>query len=380
MNPLNRATPLDEPLVLRSVLEHLLDGGHLSEIEAAALLAALMQPELAPAMAGALLTALRAKGVTASELRGFAARMRSLARRPELPALSDAVDIVGTGGDRSGSLNLSTGAALLVAACGVPVFKHGNRSISSRAGSADVLEALGLPLPLDEQAAGRCFAALGFTFLFAPYYHAATKSIAPVRAALGVRTVFNVLGPLSNPAAPPYLVIGAFDEPTAELMAEALHGSGMRRAFVVHGAEGWDEPTPVGEFTLFDVSASGVRRQRRSPADYGLRRCESSELTGGDAAHNAHELRRVLQGERDCAAHRDALLLGAALALEVTGHESAPRAALARATQALDSGAGRDLLARLARFGAEEAARRGNAADREATADREAAASQERPA
>src|ERR1039458_5293124 len=143
----------------------------------------------------------------AAELRGFARRMRALARRPELPPLPDAVDIVGTGGDRSGSLNLSTGAALLAAACGLPVFKHGNRSISSRAGSADGLHALGLPLPLDEAAAGRCFAALGFTFLFAPYYHAATKSIAQVRAALGVRTVFNILGPLSNPAAPPFLVV-----------------------------------------------------------------------------------------------------------------------------------------------------------------------------
>ena len=151
--------------------------------------------------------------------RSACARLRA---DPELPPLADAVDIVGTGGDRSGSLNLSTGAALLAAACGVPVFKHGNRSISSRAGSADVLEALGLPLPLDEEAAGRCFAELGFTFLFAPYYHAATKSIAPVRAALGVRTVFNVLGPLSNPAAPPFLVLGAFDASTAELMAQAL--------------------------------------------------------------------------------------------------------------------------------------------------------------
>ena len=149
---------------------------------------------------------------------------------PSCRRLPGAVDIVGTGGDRSGSLNLSTGAALLAAACGVPVFKHGNRSLSSRAGSADVLEALGLPLPLDEQAAGRCFAALNFTFLFAPYYHAATRSIAPVRAALGVRTVFNILGPLSNPAEPPFLVIGAFDAATAELMAQALHGSRMSGA------------------------------------------------------------------------------------------------------------------------------------------------------
>src|SRR6202789_1374369 len=193
-----------------NTLDHLVQRRDLTEAEAAALLKSLTTGEVAPAMAGALLAALRMKGVTAAEVRGFAGAMRSLARKPALAAGLDAIDIVGTGGDASGSLNLSTGAALLAAACGLPVIKHGNRSISSRAGSADVLEALGLPLPLDEAAAGRCFEATGFTFLFAPYYHAATRAIAPVRSALGVRTVFNLLGPLSNPAAPPYLVIGAF--------------------------------------------------------------------------------------------------------------------------------------------------------------------------
>ena len=351
---------MTESPTARAMLDRLLDGVDMSEGEAAQLLSALTDPELAPALAGALLAALRAKGVTAAELRGFAQRLRALARRPELPRLPDAVDIVGTGGDRSGSLNLSTGAALLAAACGLPVFKHGNRSLSSRAGSADVLEALGLPVPLDEAAVGRCFSALQFTFLFAPYYHAATKSIAPVRAALGVRTVFNILGPLSNPAEPPFLVIGAFDAPTAELMAQALHGTHVQRAFVIHGAEGWDEPTPVGEFTLFDVTSSGVRREQRSPADYGLARCASSELAGADAAHNARELRRVLCGERlagnDAARdpHRDAVLLGAALALEVSGRESSPRIAMARAAQAIEAGLGAQLLARLARFAADE--------------------------
>jgi len=361
---------MSEALAARAALDRLLDGVSLSEADAAQLLGTLTDAQLAPAMAGALLAALRAKGVTADELRGFARRMRALARRPALPQLADAVDIVGTGGDRSGSLNLSTGSALLVAACGLPVFKHGNRSISSRAGSADVLEALGLPLPLDEQGAGRCFAALGFTFLFAPYYHAATRSIAPVRAALGVRTVFNLLGPLSNPAEPPYMIVGAFDAATAELLAQALHGTHIKRAFVIHGAEGWDEPTPVGEFTLFDVSAAGVRREQRSPAAYGLATCASHELAGADAAHNARELRRVLSGEPPamraghaaerapgCDPHRDALLLGAALALEVSGHEPTPQSAIARAAAAIDSGAARALLARLERFGADESRR-----------------------
>jgi len=222
-----------------------------------------------------------------------------------------------------------------------------------------VLEALGLPLPLDEAAAGRCFAATGFTFLFAPYYHAATRGIAPVRAALGVRTVFNILGPLSNPAAPPYLVLGAFDLATAKLMAHAALGSGIKRAFVIHGAEGWDEPTPIGPFTLFDVGAGGVRIEQRTPADYGLAPCAPGELAGADAAHNARELRRVLAGERHGAhdAHRDALLLGAALALEVTGRASAPRAALAQAAAAIDEGAALALLMGLERFGRDEARR-----------------------
>jgi anthranilate phosphoribosyltransferase len=347
---------MSEPLVLRTVLEQLLEGEHLEESKAAALMQALTAAEVAPALAGALLAALRAKGVTAAELRGFAASLRALARRPELPALAEAVDIVGTGGDRSGSLNLSTGAALLAAACGLPVVKHGNRSISSRAGSADVLEALGLALPLDEAAAGRCFAALGFTFLFAPYYHAATRAIAPVRSALGVRTVFNLLGPLSNPAAPPYLVIGTFSAASAELVAQALAGSGVRRAFVIHGAEGWDEPTPIGPFTLFDVAGAAVRHEQRTPADYGLSLCSASALRGGDAVYNAAELRSALEG-RGSPAHRDALLLGAALALEVTGREAAPRAAIARAAAALESGAGTRLLASLERFVAEERAR-----------------------
>lgn len=338
---------------LRTTLDRLLDGHHLTQQEAADLLRALTAEDLPPALVGALLAALRANGVTADELRGFASGLRALARRPQLPQLPDAVDIVGTGGDRSGSLNLSTGASLLAAACGLPVIKHGNRSISSRAGSADVLQALGLPLPLNEAAAGRCFATLGFTFLFAPFYHTATRSIAPIRAALGVRTVFNILGPLSNPAAPPFLVVGAFNAVTAQLMANALMGSGIRRAFVIHGAQGWDEPTPIGEFTLFDVGPDAVRSEVRTPQDYGLPLCTPEDLAGADAAYNARELIRALSDTRP-SAHRDALLLGAALALEVTGRERLPRAAVARAAQAIDSGAARSLLTRLQQFGADE--------------------------
>ncbi|HEX4050779.1 MAG TPA: anthranilate phosphoribosyltransferase [Steroidobacteraceae bacterium] len=344
------AQRFDTDAALSALLEGLLERRDLSEGEAVEMLTALTRPQVSPAMAAALLVALRAKGVTAPELRGFARGLRAQARRPALVSTAGAVDIVGTGGDRSGSFNLSTGAALLAAACGVPIIKHGNRSVSSRAGSADVLQTLGLPMPLDEAAAGHCFAALNFTFLFAPFYHSATRHIGPVRAALGVRTVFNVLGPLSNPAAPPFLVVGAYRLDVAELMAQALAGSGVERAFVIHGAEGWDEPTPVGPFTLFDVTAAGVRQEQRTPGDYGLACCDAAELAGGDAEHNARELARVLRGESR-GAHRDALLLGAALALEVSGRESTMRAGVLRAAQAIDSGAAAALLERLQQFG-----------------------------
>jgi anthranilate phosphoribosyltransferase len=336
---------------LRGWFEALLDKRSLTAGEAGQLLVALTDPDVPPALAGGLLAAIRAKGVVPEELRGFALGMRSLARRPAIPeaSVAGAVDIVGTGGDKSGSFNLSTGASLLAAAAGIPVIKHGNRSVSSKAGSADVLEALGLPLPLDEARAAACLAATGFTFLFAPHYHPAMKAIAPVRAALGVRTIFNILGPLTNPAAPPFHVIGAYNEATARLMAQALAGMPLGRAFVIHGAAGWDEPSPLGPFLLLDVRQGEVRESRRTPGDYGIAVCQEEQLLGGDAAFNAAALTRVLRGE-DQGPHRDALLLGAALALEVTGRAEGPRDAIAMARAAIDDGRASSQLARLAAF------------------------------
>jgi anthranilate phosphoribosyltransferase len=330
-------------------LQRLLDRQNLAESEAAALLEDLAAERIPAALAGGLLIALRNKGEVPAEIRGFATAMRGLARRPAIPAGTGLVDLVGTGGDGSHSLNLSTGSALLAAACGLRVAKHGNRSISSRSGSADILAALGLALPLDEAAAGRCLEQTGFTFLFAPYYHPAMKAIAPVRAALGVRTVFNILGPLTNPAAPDFLVIGAYSEPMAELMADALAGMPIERAFVVHGACGWDEATPIGPFVCFEVRAGRVTRSLRDPADVGLARCEAAALRGGDAAENARRLRDALAGQ-DTAAHRDALLLGAALALEVTGTAAGLAEGVEQARAAIAGGAARALLERLAAF------------------------------
>jgi len=336
---------------LKSLLERLVSGDGLTETEAFDLMVTLTDSAVPPAQAGGLLTALRAKGVTADEVRGFARGMRSLAHRPSLPEVGPTIDLVGTGGDGSHTFNLSTGAALLAVAAGARVVKHGNRSVSSRSGSADLLEALGLPIPLTETAAAECLSATGFTFLFAPHYHPAMKAIAPVRAALGIRTVFNLLGPLTNPAEPPFHVIGAYSLDAAKLMADTLAGLPIGRAFVVHGEPGWDEPTPVGPFVLHDVRPGHVVTSTRSAADYGLPSCTPDALRGGDGVHNAAALKAVFDG-RDRGPHRDALVMSAALALEVMGRVDGPQAGARQVEAVIDSGAAADLLHRLATFGA----------------------------
>lgn len=327
------------------LLNRLLDGEALTEADAAALMHAMAGGDMDPALGGAFLAGLRAKGETADEIRGFATAMRELAVRPAIPDGAPTVDTVGTGGDGSGSLNLSTGTGLLAAAAGARVVKHGNRSISSKSGSADMLECLGMPLPLAADASVTALEALGFTFLFAPAFHPAMKAIMPVRGALGVRTVFNLLGPLTNPAAPPYQLIGAFSPEAAKLMAETLAGMPIERAFVVHGEPGWDEATPAGEFLLYDVRPGTVSELSRTPEDYGVTRCAPADLAGGDAAHNARELRRVFEGD-DLGAHRDALLMGTSLVLEVMGAASDAKDGVAQAADTIDSGRAADFLER----------------------------------
>ncbi len=334
------------------MLDLLVQRRDLAESEAAELLISLTMPELAPAMAGALLAALRAKSVTAAEVRGFAGAMRSLARKTELPPGLDAIDIVGTGGDSSGSLNLSTGAALLAAACGLPVVKHGNRSVSSRSGSADLIEQLGFRLPLDASQAAQCFASTGFTFLFAPYFHPAMKALAPIRAALGIRTVFNLLGPLTNPAAPRFRLIGAYDAATAELMAGTLAGMDIERAWVVHGAAGWDEATPIGPFLAFDVTRDAIRRCEIDPREYGLAPCRPGELAGGDAAANLAALLEVFAG-RDRGPHLAALTLQCGLALYIAGRADSIQAGIDLARTTVDSGRAQQWLGQLRQFARE---------------------------
>jgi anthranilate phosphoribosyltransferase len=341
---------------LRDMLERLLQCSPLDEDEAVELLRMLVDGDTPPAVVAALLAALRAKGVSVCELRGLVTALRAMARRPELPPHGPLIDIVGTGGDASGSLNLSTGAALLVAAMGGEVVKHGTASVSSRSGSADVMRALGVPLPLDEQASGECLASTGFTFLFAPHYHPALKAVMPIRQLLGVRTVFNILGPLLNPAAPAYCLIGAYSLQVAQLMAQTLAGLPIERAYVVYGEPGWDEATPVGPFMVFDVHRGCVSYRRRSASEFGLPPCSAQELAGADPAHNAASLRAVLSGQEQ-GAHRDALVLQAALVWELTGRATAPRVAAAAAQECLDCGGGQVLLDKLEAFAARRRAR-----------------------
>jgi len=331
----------------KDLLEHLLQGEAITEAQAGDLMRLLAEGSMEPAQAGAMLAALRSKGETADELRGFANAMRELAQPFTCDPKLQAADSVGTGGDASGSFNISTGTALLAAACGVPMVKHGNRSVSSKSGSADVLEALGVKLPSDPHIAADCLTHTNFTFLFAQVFHPAMKEIAPIRAAMGVRTVFNILGPLTNPAKPPFNLIGAYSIPVAKLMAASLSGMPhVKRAFVVHGEPGWDEATPAGRFQLFDVAAGRVHQELRDPRDVGIQRCKPEDLAGGDAEYNAQALEAVLNGH-DRGPHRDALVLGAGLILEVTGRAVSFKEGVSFAANAISDGASARLLKQL---------------------------------
>ncbi|CAN5183930.1 anthranilate phosphoribosyltransferase [soil metagenome] len=336
-------------MTAHGMLERLLAREELDERRAAELLVILSDPNLAPALAGALLAALRARGETPAEIRGFAKAMRARAVRPALPAEVACIDIGGTGGDDSGSLNLSTGAALVTAACGVPVAKQVHRAVSSRSGSADVVEAMGFG-PLDgDSTFAACLRECGIGFLPASAIHPILSGLAEVRAALRVRTIFDLLHPLANPVAPTHQVIGASSPEMAQLLAEALAGLPIERGFVVHGDPGWDEPTPAGPFLLFDVRPDRMQLEQRDPLSYGIARCSPESLAGGASEHNAARLAAVLEGD-DRGAHRDALLLGAALGLEVCGRGATMEEGLAMAAAAIDDGRAHALVRRLRRF------------------------------
>jgi anthranilate phosphoribosyltransferase len=329
-----------------TVLADLTRKDPIDERLAIALLDALTADATSDADKRALLLALSARseaGDRGEDLRALALQMRARALAVRAPA--GAVDTCGTGGDGSSSFNVSSAAALVAAAAGVPVVKHGNRAVSSRSGSADFYEALGLKLAGSPAEAEAQLEDTGFTFLFAPAFHPATRAIGPLRKALGRRTAFNLLGPLTNPAAPPFQLVGAATEAAGEALADALSGMPITRAFVVHGSPSWDEATPCGSFLRWDVRPGSVMKLQIDPLfSYGIPRCDPDALAGGDARENVALFSAFTAGVRG--GLRDAVLLNAALVLELA-RDLTPQQALAAATGALDSGSVRWLLSRL---------------------------------
>src|SRR5579864_4605647 len=280
-------------------LHAIVAGQHLSESEAESTMAVILEGSSTPPQIAAFLTALRMKGETAAELTGFARAMRRFAHPfvTGLPVHEPLLDTCGTGGDGPSTFNISTIAAFVVAAAGVRVAKHGNRSISSQCGSADVLETLGVRIDLSPAEAARAIREVGIAFLFAPAYHVATRHVQPVRRELKMRTVFNLLGPLANPAGASVQVVGTTSEHNAELIANALCGLRLHRGFVVHGRDGLDEVTTTTETIAFEISGGKVQRRTLAPEDFGLPRARLADLSGGLAGENCEIARRILAGE-----------------------------------------------------------------------------------
>ena len=299
---------------ITAAIDALVDGRRdLTAAEAAAAMEALMDGEATPAQAAAFLTALRLKGETGEEIVGLARAMRERALPFAVPAAERIVDVVGTGGDAPDTFNVSTAAAFVVAACGLPVAKHGNRAMSSACGSADVLEALGARIDLPPPAMARTMAEVGIGFLFAQLYHPAMKQVAPLRRELGFRTVFNILGPLTNPAHPTQMAVGVATPAIGERYAQVLGQLGVEHALVLHGQEGLDEVSPAGPTTAWELRAGAVQRYVVRPADFDIAPVPLTDVAGGDAAANAQAMRDVLSGGPGPIAGFVALNAGAAL-------------------------------------------------------------------
>ncbi len=327
---------------VRSALAAVIDGRVLTMDEARAAMGSVMDGEATPSQLAALLVALRMRGETVEELAGFAAAMRERVVQVDAPA--GAIDVVGTGGDGSGTFNISTTSALVVAAAGVPVAKHGNRAITSASGSADVLDALGVRIDHDAASAGEALRDSGFAFLFAPGFHPAMKHAGPTRREIGVRTAFNLLGPLTNPAGTTRQLLGVGDAGAAARIAEVARLLGTERTFVIHG-DGVDELPLDGSGVLYDVTPNGIERQIVDAAALGLRRTSTAKLAGGSAADNARITESVLRGEPG--ARRDVVLLNAGAALLVAGAVDSLEAGIDRAGLTIDAGLGSELLDRL---------------------------------
>jgi anthranilate phosphoribosyltransferase len=333
--------------VIQDVLTTLLDGRNLTRDEARAVMNEIMSGEATPAQIGGFLVALRLKGETADEIAGCAEGMRDHVV-PVRPRTGDLVDTAGTGGDGGKTFNISTAAALVAAAAGAHVAKHGNRSVSSQTGSADVLQELGFNLELAPGRIAESIDTLGFGFMFAPTHHPAMRHAAPVRRELAARTVFNVLGPLTNPAGARAQVVGVYSPTLVQTIAQVLARLGAHRAFVVHGAFGVDELSPAGSNLVCEVVDGFVREREIDPLDLGVPRCDPQELRGGNAAENAAAIRAVFQGANG--GRRSAILLNAAGAIAAGGHAADLREGLELAREALDSGAAASRLDELIAF------------------------------
>ena len=336
--------------MIQAAIHTVLEGRDLGRDEAREVMGEIMAGEATPAQIGGFLVALRAKGETADEIAGCAEAMRAHVL-PVHPTRTDVVDVVGTGGDGARTFNISTTAAIVAAAAGAAVAKHGNRAVSSVSGSADVLEALGFDLEQSPERVAESIDTLGFGFMFAPLHHPAMKHAAPVRRELGTRTIFNVLGPLTNPAGARAGVFGVYAADVARTVADALSVLDSRRAFVVHGAHGVDELSPAGPNLVFEVVEGAVHERMIDPVELGLARCDPAELSGGSPDENAQAARDVFAGGPG--AKRDAVVLNAAGAIAAAGHAHDLAEGLELAREAIDSGAATARLAELAAFSRE---------------------------
>ena len=320
---------------LKSIIGKVATGATLSREEAASAFDSMMSGEATPSQMGALVMALRVRGETVDEITGAVSVMRAKMLRVDAPA--DAIDIVGTGGDGSGSVNVSTCASFIVAGAGIPVAKHGNRALSSRSGAADVLAALGVKIDLRPDDVGRCIKEAGIGFMFAPAHHPAMKNVGPTRVELATRTIFNLLGPLSNPAGVKRQMVGVFSRQWVEPLAQVLKNLGSEAAWVVHGSDGLDEITLTGSTFVAALENGTIHTFEVSPDEADLPRCGHEGLKGGDAAANAIALMSVLDGMPS--PYRDVALLNAAAALMVAGRVKTLREGVAIGRESLDSGA-----------------------------------------
>lgn len=321
--------------MIKEAIAKVIKGNDLTEAEMVSVMNEVMTGGASPAQIGSFLTALRMKGETVDEITGAARVMREKATRIEAPA-GDVVDTCGTGGDEAMTFNISTASAFVAAGCGITVAKHGNRSVSSRSGSADVLKSLGVNIEAEVEKVEECLREAGIGFLFAPLLHGAMKHAAPVRREIGIRTLFNVLGPLTNPAGAKRQVMGVYDPDLTDILAKVLHNLGSVHAFVVHGDDGLDEITLSASTKVTELKDGGIRTYHIKPEDFGFERCTAIELKGGDPDVNAGIILGILKGKKG--PQRDVVLLNSAAAIAASGKTGSLEEGIAMARGSIDSG------------------------------------------